>query len=288
MWSYRTWSKLGRGIYPNVALKSDFIFFQPLKLLVSSGTILRMVWKHWSANVLLAYLYAGSAVAQDEAVFSKASNESLLWGPYKPNLYFGLRPRIPKSLTAGLLWARVEDFSQVQNNVRYTCEQHEGMAGYGWDAYDPRTGGVQTIHDRGNGIDLETSFVTLDGGAWAAKIKGTPREDAEPQAGSQGGIEQIKTAVWFTLSLEGLGSVEAKDVEKGEELGFEGDVEFEGQTNDLGEFSVKISEPEGNTHPIHSHPSYSLKPLDHTLVHSLQVPEEALWQAKRMFPLLHV
>ncbi len=46
----------------------------------------------------------------------KASNASLLWGPYRPNLYFGVRPRIPKSLLTGLLWARVEDFQSVQNS----------------------------------------------------------------------------------------------------------------------------------------------------------------------------
>lgn len=46
----------------------------------------------------------------------QASNASLLWGPYKPNLYFGVTPRIPQSLAAGLLWARVEDFQTVQNS----------------------------------------------------------------------------------------------------------------------------------------------------------------------------
>jgi mannosyl-oligosaccharide glucosidase len=37
------------------------------------------------------------------------SNESLLWGPYRPNLYFGLRPRVPNSLIAGLMWGKLED-----------------------------------------------------------------------------------------------------------------------------------------------------------------------------------
>ena len=32
------------------------------------------------------------------------SNATLLWGTYRPNLYFGLRPRVPSSITAGLLW----------------------------------------------------------------------------------------------------------------------------------------------------------------------------------------
>jgi len=53
------------------------------------------------------------------AGIEKATNDSLLWGPYRPNLYFGVRPRIPKSLMGGLLWTRVEDYNSVQNS---TCE----------------------------------------------------------------------------------------------------------------------------------------------------------------------
>lgn len=48
---------------------------------------------------------------------AKRSNESLLWGPYRPNLYFGVRPRIPKSLLTGLLWAKVDSFQGVQNSM---------------------------------------------------------------------------------------------------------------------------------------------------------------------------
>jgi mannosyl-oligosaccharide glucosidase len=53
--------------------------------------------------------------AQD-AEIEKATNDSLLWGPYRPNLYFGVRPRIPKSLMGGLMWTRVEDYTSVQNS----------------------------------------------------------------------------------------------------------------------------------------------------------------------------
>lgn len=48
---------------------------------------------------------------------SRASNQSLLWGPYRPNLYFGIKPRIPNSLITGLMWSRVEDFRSVQNSL---------------------------------------------------------------------------------------------------------------------------------------------------------------------------
>jgi hypothetical protein len=37
------------------------------------------------------------------------SDASLLWGPYRPNLYLGLRPRIPNSLLLGLMWAGIRD-----------------------------------------------------------------------------------------------------------------------------------------------------------------------------------
>ncbi|KAK5137097.1 hypothetical protein LTR08_001106 [Meristemomyces frigidus] len=230
----------------------------------------------------LAALLATIVTAQETSVFSASSNDSLLWGPYRPNVYFGVRSRLPKSLTTGLLWSRVEDFQSVQNNIRYTCEQHEGMAGYGWDAYDPRTGGVQTVHDKGNGIDIETSFVKFDEGrgGWGARIKGTPRADAEPGAGSRGGVQEMKTAVWFHVGMEGLGSVAVQDVEGAEEMGFERDVVLDGQSQDLGDFTLTITAPEGNSHPLHAHPAYKDKPLDRTFVHSLQVPDDALWQAK--------
>lgn len=48
---------------------------------------------------------------------AKLSNDSLLWGPYRPNLYFGIRPRLPKSLLTGLLWAKVDTFDSVQHSM---------------------------------------------------------------------------------------------------------------------------------------------------------------------------
>jgi hypothetical protein len=47
---------------------------------------------------------------------ARANNESLLWGPYKPNLYFGVHPRHPMSLFAGLMWAKVDNFATAQDS----------------------------------------------------------------------------------------------------------------------------------------------------------------------------
>lgn len=70
---------------------------------------------------LLSQLLQFAAVvsAEEQEVLSassRASNASLLWGPYRPNLYFGIKPRIPKSLLTGLLWAKVDEYKDVQTS----------------------------------------------------------------------------------------------------------------------------------------------------------------------------
>ena len=72
----------------------------------------------------LLQLLAFSPVLADEGSGSesiltseigRANNESLFWGPYKSNLYFGVRPRTPQGLWAGLMWAKVDSFQDVQS-----------------------------------------------------------------------------------------------------------------------------------------------------------------------------
>ncbi|KAL3257751.1 hypothetical protein ABHI18_006579 [Aspergillus niger] len=226
-----------------------------------------------------AAVLSSQAPADDLSVLSsevaRANNQSLLWGPYKPNLYFGVRPRIPNSLFAGLMWAKVDNYATAQQNFRHTCEQNEGMAGYGWDEYDIRKGGRQTIHDAGNSLDLTIDFVKVPGGqhggSWAARVKGVPRGDADPDQ---------PTSVLFYAGLEGLGNLGVEG-EPEDPRGFTGDVKLGGFTTDLGDFSIDVtSGPESNEYPEHGHPTYDEKPLDRTLVSSLTMHPEQLWQTK--------
>lgn len=66
---------------------------------------------------------------------------SLLWGAYRPNLYFGLRPRIPNSLmtgertclankrqiteqaSEGLMWFGTHDFSSYTSALERHCSR---------------------------------------------------------------------------------------------------------------------------------------------------------------------
>jgi mannosyl-oligosaccharide glucosidase len=55
---------------------------------------------------------------------ASATNDSaLLWGAYRPNLYFGLRPQLPQSLMTGLVWFGTQDYQAIGR----ACVQHMGM-----------------------------------------------------------------------------------------------------------------------------------------------------------------
>jgi hypothetical protein len=92
--------------------------FWELKLYASRQSIMTRDTRHSGLLKGLLCLFAVQLplVSAQVADIEKATNASLLWGPYRPNLYFGVRPRIPKSLMGGLLWSRVEDYSTVQNS----------------------------------------------------------------------------------------------------------------------------------------------------------------------------
>jgi mannosyl-oligosaccharide glucosidase len=153
------------------------------------------------------------------------------------------------------------------------------MAGYGWDRYDPRTGGIQTIHDAGNQIDITTSFVKVSdagdkGGNWAVRIKGNPREGAP---------EDLKTSVVFSIASEGQ-ALAGLEVQGDPELlkdpkGIVGDIVIKGDNPSLGAFKLVVKEGTGN-HPTHTHESGEDKLLDRTLVASQNLPPNVLWQTR--------
>lgn len=40
------------------------------------------------------------------------------WGPYRPNLYFGIRPQVPGTLLMGLMWANGDNKTALLNSTR--------------------------------------------------------------------------------------------------------------------------------------------------------------------------
>ena len=46
----------------------------------------------------------------DDYRLLQSNQDSLLWGTYRPQLYHGIRARIPKSLMTGLMWHGLNDY----------------------------------------------------------------------------------------------------------------------------------------------------------------------------------
>src|SRR5690606_21158033 len=78
-----------------------------------------------AALFLLAPVYASEELPSFVITDSqRASNHSLLWGPYRPQVYFGVKPRLPKSITTGLMWSRVDGFQypSKSSSLYFTLE----------------------------------------------------------------------------------------------------------------------------------------------------------------------
>ena len=123
-------------------------------------------------------------------------NRSLLWGTYRPNVYFGIRSRTgPVAVVAGLMWGFRDDKGELV--MRHQCQESDELSRYGWSRHDGKNFGVQATHvcsclalvlsvcnalvlqeieDKHGGVQLNTSFVKRNGGShggdWAARIEG--------------------------------------------------------------------------------------------------------------------
>lgn len=162
----------------------------------------------------------------------------------------------------GLMWASGDDRNKMLNTLRDTCEQNDGMQGYGWTFYDARIGGSQIVHDTQLRIDLETAFVKADeGNSWAVRVTGAPKSDS------------VKTSLIFHTAVEKADSNGPKTlVCKNRTKDGKGiEATCDGQIAALGEFQLRIVGDAAN------------KALHDTAVKSVQVTEDKIWQAKRKF-----
>ena len=65
-------------------------------------------------NILLFAISTFISAALASILPITASNSSLLWGTYRPNLYFGTRPRLPESVMTGLMWFDAANIQGIQ------------------------------------------------------------------------------------------------------------------------------------------------------------------------------
>lgn len=203
-------------------------------------------------------------------VVNAASNDTLLWGPYRPNLYFGVKPKLRESLLSGLMWFNADSFNHI-HTIRHECEQGDNMASFGWHEYDSRLGGRQLIEDVNHDVDITTEFVTSeDGESWGVRVSGKRRLKKD-------GV----TSLVFYSGLEGKGNLNGptRSVK-----GHKNTVELEGDSPDLGQFSITITEKgKKNVHPVEDHPIAKQMIIDNLQHASLKVPTGNVWKAKGVY-----
>ncbi|KAI9495104.1 glycoside hydrolase [Zychaea mexicana] len=222
-------------------------------------------------STLLLVPGSHTAISPDEVEFisqaDQAANASLLWGTYRPNLYFGTRPRLPESVMTGMMWFDASHLQGFQR-ARHACDQGDGIKGYGYHKHDGRRYGLQTINDGPSNIAITTEFVKIPGGEhggnWGVRIHGVPMKDQVPSI----------TSIIFYMGLEGEGSMDI--VSKISKKGLESPVRLEGDTPDLGDFEFKIVDG-----PLNNVPGPGIQQdLSRTQWWGLQTPENEVWKAK--------
>jgi mannosyl-oligosaccharide glucosidase len=134
------------------------------------------------------------------------------------------------------------------------------MKGYGWRAYDPHKGGVQTIHDSVNQVDISTEFTKVadgdEGGNWGVRIRGSPRPNA---------VNSLKTTIVLNFAMEGMQPESETGLECAT-LYSKGKIECRGESPELGGFEIHIQDPKQG--------------FSKMSVGTSVIPEDRLWAAK--------
>ncbi|CAI6338254.1 unnamed protein product [Periconia digitata] len=196
-------------------------------------------------------------------------NASLLWGPYRPNLYMGIRPRVPDSLFMGLMWGKL---TANEQDLRHTCDVSDDITHHGWDVYDSRRGGIQSIYDKSSDMMIKTSFVKTSAGPgagnWALRITGNT-------TGSKSKGQKTRM-IFYVGKEDGCKEcvLEAAASQQGQD-GYVETVNIHSEHPELGTAEIRIPRPfdvDGSAKP------------GYTAVKSLQVPKEkSIWEAKSLF-----
>ncbi|KAI8596799.1 glycoside hydrolase [Dissophora ornata] len=184
-------------------------------------------------NMHITADFDGNSEEMTSFAAAAAQNQSLLWGPYRPNIYFGTRPRLPDTVMTGLMWYGTQDYAGV-DNMRHGCEERDGFEKYGWLKGDGRTFGIQQLKDTRNNVELTTDFIKIPGGdlggSWGARISGKPIREGEP----------MSIAAMYYIGVDGEGELKLDPSQF-----VESPITFDGNAKDLGDFEFTLEQTKG-------------------------------------------
>ncbi|XP_023654927.1 mannosyl-oligosaccharide glucosidase isoform X2 [Paramormyrops kingsleyae] len=172
-------------------------------------------------------LHPSPQVLHDNSTSATVSPQRF-WGSYRPQVYFGMKTRSPRSMVTGLMWMRQSP--EVEVSLRHTCEQGDRLHGYGWLAHDGLSFGVQEIRD--TDFILTTEFVKRPGGDHGGDW--TWRVTAKQQSSAP---QPPIISLMFYVAADTQGSLQAHVEERGRLSSVTGSSE------ELGSFKVTFGKP---------------------------------------------
>ncbi|XP_006629249.2 mannosyl-oligosaccharide glucosidase [Lepisosteus oculatus] len=176
----------------------------------------RIITPHPSMRILDANS-TSAAVAPDR-----------FWGSYRPQVYFGMKTRSPRSIVTGLMWMR--QFGGADVSLRHTCEQGDRLQSYGWTMHDGVHFGIQEVRD--SDFTLTTEFVKRAGGEHGGDW--TWRVTAKQQSSA---AHAPVISLLFYVAADSQGSLQAH-VEEKNRLG-----SVTGFSEELGHFKLTFRKP---------------------------------------------
>lgn len=227
--------------------------------------------------VLFAFIVTFTAVKADIALakYQEYTKNSLLWAPYRPQCYFGIRPRSINDtpFSMGLMWFDATTISGYQN-FRHEVEMNDNLQKFSWEIYDPRVGGRENILDEANNLNLTISFAkSHDGQNWISRVRGQPIDPTRESALSmvlymnQNSGENTKS---FLRLKDKVGN----------------DLKFNGFSEELGKYKIEVNDNFGSYFKNESLPTMEIeKGADCSKVShvAFNVPDTEIWQAKDIF-----
>ncbi|CCF58947.1 hypothetical protein KAFR_0F03510 [Kazachstania africana CBS 2517] len=210
--------------------------------------------------------------------FEEYTNQSLLWAPYRSNSYFGIRPRNIDNtpFIFGLMWFESTKLDSL-TRLRHYANIDDHLEKFSWEVYDPRLGGMQTIIDTENNVNLTIYFTkSHDGKNWVARVHGEAIDETLPSASSV--VLYMNQNVGADVnSISRLDEMPSTDLNK---------LEFAGFSTELGDYKVLIRDNYGKYFSNDSVPNMEVVPgcdSSKTKHVSLTVPDHEVWRARDVF-----
>ncbi|MGH0179550.1 UNVERIFIED_CONTAM: hypothetical protein FKN15_001827 [Acipenser sinensis] len=173
---------------------------------------------------------------------SPAVSPHLFWGSYRPQVYFGMKTRSPKSVVTGLMWMR--QFGGMDVNLRHTCEQGDQLQSYGWLMHDGMDFGIQEVRD--TDFTLTTEFVKRQGGEhggdWSWRITAKQQSPA---------AQAPVISLMLYVATDSQGSLQAH-IEERNRLG-----SVTGSSEELGRFKLTFRKPSAGESSTAKYASYN-------------------------------